>query len=791
LRANFQLGASSRNDNKSTSGSLAWGAPIAGGRGHFVVAAEYDRNRGIAAQWDREWTRNRCMIVANPLFQSQTATPSQPALVHACGVTMASSTDGGLIISGPLRRTQFLSGGATSTFRIGTLAQFNQAPTTLPGSGLQIGGDGTLISDIEQFRTPVRRYSTFTNTSFDISDSLQATLRMSYSNSLANGQSVQPFYATGVAPGNALAVKYGNPYIPAAVLAGLPAGVSGNTAFFLGRNNTDIGVARPTIEDTVLRASAGLNGKFGGSWSWNAYLAYGKTRYEQNIYNNFLGVNGAGTATDLNNHWLQATDTILDTATNTIACRNVAARAQGCVPANVFGNGSISAAALAYLTATQTQVQIFRQDVIAASLQGEPFNDWAGPISVAAGLEYRKESVSSTVDAWSQVNAFYLGNPKALLGSYNIREVFGEVIVPLLKDQPFAKNLDLNLAVRNADYSSSGKVTTWKGGLTYTPLDGLLLRATRSRDIRAPNLNDLFAPQQLRIATVTAPGRGSVIVTTITSGNTNLKAEEADTVTAGIALQPAAMPGFSASFDYYRIKLNGSIAAAPAQSIINGCNTGITALCSLMRSSVTGAVDPVNFDQLLLQSVNLAFVQTSGLDLELAYRLPLARLSDSGKGELNFRLLGTHVTDLTTNDGLNTPLSVSHNAAQIGLGGGVPDWNLTGVISYRIGRLGLNTQIRHINSGVYNNNINADPAKGAVNTIDDNHIPSATYVGFSGDYVLKTQQNGQRLQLYWAVDNLFDRTPPALAAASNAAYTNSAFFDVIGRSYRLGLRYTP
>ena len=792
LRGNIQVGQSSRRDNRSVSGSLAWGTAFAGDRGHFAIATEYDKNQGIAKQFDRDWARSRCMIVRNPQFQNPTATPLQPSLIHACGVTMASSTDGGLIISGPLKGTQFLAGGVPAPFLIGTLAQFNQNPATLPGSGLQIGGDGTLISDLEQLKTPVRRYSAFTNSSYEISDGLQATLRVSYANALANGQSVQPFFATGVPPGNALAIKYDNPYIPASVLAALPSGAPGATAFYLGRNNTDVGFARPTIESKVLRAAAGLNGRFGDGWTWNAYVAYGKTTYEQNIYNNFLGVNGAGSLADLNNHWLQATDVILDPGTNLPVCRNPAARAQGCVPANVFGDGSISAAARAYLTATQTQIQNFRQDVGAVSLQGEPFHAWAGPVSVAMGAEYRKESVSSSVDAYSQANAFYLGNPKALIGSYNVREIFGETIVPLVKDVPLAKNLDLNVAARWTNYSSSGEVTTWKAGLTYRPIGELLLRATRSRDIRAPNLNDLFAPQQLRIATVTAPGRGSVIVTAITSGNPNLKAEEADTVTAGLAWQPVTVPGLSASLDYYRIKLNGAIAAPPAQAIVNGCNSGVVSLCSLMRNSASGAVDPVDFDQLLLQSVNLAYTQTAGFDVELAYRLPLTRLFDAGLGTMNFRLLGTHVTDLTTNDGLKTPLSVAQNAGQTGMANGVPEWTFTAVVGYQVGDLGVSAQIRHIGSGVFNNNINGDPTKGAISTIDDNSMPSATYVGLSGDYAFHRKGDvGWRLQVYWAVDNLFDRAPPPTAMSSNLGYTNAAFYDVVGTTYRLGVRFSP
>ncbi len=87
-----------------------------------------------------------------------------------------------------------------------------------------------------------------------------------------------------------------------------------------------------------------------------------------------------------------------------------------------------------------------------------------------------------------------MGNYKGGAAGYNVKEFFGEFLVPLLTDAPIAKNLQFNGAVRWTDYSTSGEVTTWKAGLSWQINDDLRLRGTRSRDIRAPNLERPVRP---------------------------------------------------------------------------------------------------------------------------------------------------------------------------------------------------------------------------------------------------------------------------------------------------------
>ena len=188
--------------------------------------------------------------------------------------------------------------------------------------------------------------------------------------------------------------------------------------------------------------------------------------------------------------------------------------AAGCVPANPFGVGSLASAAN-YLAGTLSQKSDYGQLAGGGALRGEPFNDWAGPVSLAAGADWRKEWVEQRVSPFADfVNpptfasgGFQQSNPKSFKGDYTITEAFAETVVPLLAKQRFAKSLDLNGAVRVTHYSSTGNATTWKFGVTYEPVEGVLFRAAHSKDIRAPSLFENFG-SNTTFGTVTTRGPG-------------------------------------------------------------------------------------------------------------------------------------------------------------------------------------------------------------------------------------------------------------------------------------------
>ena len=192
-----------------------------------------------------------------------------------------------------------------------------------------------------------------------------------------------------------------------------------------------------------------------------------------------------------------------------------------CRPLNLFGLGVADPAAIDYILGDPYRDQVLEQTVVGANFSFTPFATWAGDVSVAVGAEYRKEEIDGFVPAEFQPDlqpdyaahqrsVWSVGNFRPSKGSYDVKEAYLETVVPL------GFGLEFNGAIRGTDYSTSGYVTTWKLGATWQPIDDILLRGNRSRDIRAPNLNELYQAGTANTSTVNnspffpGPGPGSL-----------------------------------------------------------------------------------------------------------------------------------------------------------------------------------------------------------------------------------------------------------------------------------------
>ena len=294
-------------------------------------------------------------------------------------------------------------------------------------------------------------------------------------------------------------------------------------------------LGEPNVENdrNVGRLVVGLDGKFGSGWSWNAYYQYGASNV-QNLVTNDPIIANVNLAVDA------------VTSGGQIVCRSTLTNpTNGCQPLNPFGTAHAAAGAIAYVTGRAAQDTGLHENVVAASIRGEPFSLPAGPVSIAAGAEYRTEQYSANSDTPSLTNSYWLGNYKPGFGKYDVSEEFIDAVFPILKDLPFFKTLDFEGAVRGTNYSTSGQVWTYKAGLSWTVNDDLRFRATHSRDIRAPNLNDLFLGGQANSAVFLDPQHANAGVTSlqIAEGNSALKPEIASTDSLGVALSPPLVRG--------------------------------------------------------------------------------------------------------------------------------------------------------------------------------------------------------------------------------------------------------
>ena len=396
---------------------------------------------------------------------------------------------------------------------------------------------------------------------------------------------------------------------------------------------------------------------------------------------------------------------------------------------------------------------------------GQWFDVGAGPLGVAFGAEYRKESLDAVADPLSEAGLFAFGNASTLRGDFDVTDAYLEFEAPILEGLPAIHALTFSGAYRYADYSTAGGVDSWKVGATWDLSQDLRVRITRSSDVRAPNIPELFTPARNAGAFVIVdPTRNnaSSIAFNIVEGNVDLDPEVADTLTFGIIYQPSWLPELRISVDYFDIDIGDAIASIRPQETVDRCVAGETVLCDLIVRDPAGVIAFIEG-----KAVNVAIARTRGIDLELGYTASLPR------GDLNLRVFATKTMQADRSNGTVTTSFDGQNNGNLG----IPTWTANGVVTYSLGQASVMAQGLYISSGAYNNSF----VEGT--HINDNSLPSSFYLNLSGQYEFNLA--GRSLRLFAAIDNLLDRNPPPVPGT--IVVTNANFYDVIGRSYRIGL----
>jgi outer membrane receptor protein involved in Fe transport len=383
-------------------------------------------------------------------------------------------------------------------------------------------------------------------------------------------------------------------------------------------------------------------------------------------------------------------------------------------------------------------------------------------------------------------------------GTAEVWEAFGELLVPLIDREDF--KAVANGAVRWANYQGSGTIWAYKGGLEVgLDHEQVRLRATYSRDVRAPNLSERF-DRTGGFANVTDPRNlndadpsndaTTYGVTTASGGNPFVKPEEADTWTAGVVLQPDFIPGFSASVDYYNIQIAGAISTVGTQSVVNRCfRDQAPEFCDLITLA-NGTVATTNSAATLVGSivgdlyVNVAAANVEGIDLETSYRSNVD-IFGGGQETINLRVLASWL--LTRSD--TNSVGVTNDLA--GSVGALPYADLKGTASlnYRNGPFSGMIQARYIDDGFQNSCGEADHCFTRV-YYQDNDVPAVTYVDLRFGYDFEL--HGVGVEVSANVTNLFDVDPPItpnyIGLSEHASQYNSAVYDILGRRYTVAVK---
>ena len=303
----------------------------------------------------------------------------------------------------------------------------------------------------------------------------------------------------------------------------------------------------------------------------------------------------------------------------------------------------------------------------------------------------------------------------------------------------------------------------------------LRFRVTRSRDIRAPSLSELFTQGSTGTQFVFDPQTNrQVAILANTQGNPNLTPEVATTWTGGAVYRPSWLPGFGVSLDYFNIKLAGAIASVTAPQTVLLCFGSVPALCNNVIRDSTGTITQIN-----LLPTNVAFVSTSGVDLELSYR------HDIGAGSLTFRTLASYLNKL---DRVDPDGTVRHLAGGIGdFLGGEPKFRAQVTATYDQGGFSGTAKVRVIGAA------KLDTAWVEGVDVDDNSVPAMAYLDLRLSHRFASAPGQPELSL--GIDNVLNSDPPRVAAVPStvpyvvvAPGTRLDLYDAIGRSFRVGFR---
>jgi outer membrane receptor protein involved in Fe transport len=785
FEGSYQYGQTFRDDGASHKIDLTFGANLGGGRGNVVVSGSYTKR--------------------DPVFQADRSFAQVPL----------GEVNGKLVYSG--------SGNVPGT-RVGlSSAQRAQlvgvAPPTGPCTavtGIVFGANGAPqayctpessynYAPFNYLLRPLERYQVSAIAHYEIADGVEAFAEAYYINT-QNQSVLAPDSFVPITPGapsqTLLVPNYAtNPSLSPATRQFF----IDNTAIFDpnntgtasvvggGRRADELSTRDNYYERNSLNLTAGLRGDFdigGGTWRWETFFQYQRnksdTRTEGMISQTRLAL---------------GLDTVVN-AQGQVVCRNAIL---GCVPVNIFGFNSITPQAGTFLTPPRVSSDLFERKVAGASLSGSLFDLPAGPVAIALGVEYRDDQYESFPSPLDLANEYGAVSTRPTAGGYDVKEIFGEIGIPILSDRPFFHRLELEGAARFSDYSNIGSVFTWKVGGQWAPIDWVRFRGNYNRAIRAPNIGELFNPisegftsgtdpcannnksaevrafciaQGVPAADVDNFQQAALGFNLRSGGNPNLEEERSKTLTLGVVVSPPFVSRLNITVDYFKVEVSNGIAAISANQTVTDCfaNRNLASpTCQAITRLPNGQIDTVS-----TQQANLASIKAEGLDVQLDYQIPLSPGLSVGGGSATVTLqaIGSWLFESSRQVlASQAPLDCAGRFGNgcIGTGAfGVPDFKLNLSATYNSDPLTVRLAARQIGR--------FELYPGATNVVKK--ASAQWYADLSAAFRITKE-----FEINGGINNLFDNKPPILGVnLSGDANTDPSLWDVVGRRFFVGAR---
>jgi iron complex outermembrane receptor protein len=648
----------------------------------------------------------------------------------------------------------------------------------LPETSANGVGDRYNFAPVNNLLTPAERVTIGALGRYDLSNKMRAYTELLYVDS-KNSSQLAPTPATSlrVSPSSPLLSPSARALLAGRVnvVTDLPS--DPNLPAIFRRRMTEVGARIQENDSKLQQLTLGFKGDLGAKdLKYDAYYQYGRTEF-----NNF-------TLNDVSRSRLEA-------AINGCPADYIRF-VPSCVPANIFGANNLSQAAADFVRLNFTDELVFERQLFNASVNGSLVEMPAGALGFAAGVEWRKDLSEYTPDQNKQrgdILGFNAQQPIA--GDFDVKELFFEALVPLASDKPFAQKINLELGGRFSDYSTVGNITSYKAGLTWSPIEALGVRAMFQSATRAPSVFELFQAGDQAFPLYSDPCAGATDAPTVAFcqlqgiavpanfiqnnaqveafffGNPSLTEESSDTTTFGIVLAPPSVETLQVSIDYWNIKVDDYINAlnSGAQGIIGACFASGDLTSSACFSDQLNAPlifrDDAGELKVNVPSVNSSKLKTSGIDLQVDYGIPFGFAG--GRDRLKVNLLVSYLDSYELDGVEYAGTSGAYNIA-----GTFPEIKANARFTYGWGPVDVTWNLQYIDKMDNQGNIPAfqDPS---------GYIGPGTriYHDLSGSW-----QATEKVQVSLGVRNLTDKEPPVF---DNAIDQNGdpSTYDTLGRAY--------
>lgn len=799
LSADVQYGASDRGDFGQTNAALSMGSAVANGRGHALVSLGYTKREAVYGR-DRPFYE---FVTPSSFIGQGTFVPAATNLPNQAAVTALFARYG---VTGTVSNALNLGFNDDGTLFTQTGARNYKGPTT--GGYAVIGGNVRMpVGPQTVIMNPLNRKSVFTKFDFDLSERVNLYAQAFYVDSTAytsSGGSLTQFGALTTIPVT-------NPFIPADLRTLLAARPNATASFTW--NGRYVGIPAKAWDESykVYQVVGGLKGDLGlGDWTWDVYASYDRTDHNQQNYNAVLK---------------SQVQNLLNAADG-----GASICAGGFNPFGIANSTRISAACRDYMTTTAKSNEALDQKVYQGVVQGSLFRLPAGPVTAAVLLGKRSYGYAFSPDFNLTIaNIEAVAPTRPTHGEIAVKEAAVQLNVPILSGAPFADSLEVGAAFRRSDYDTTGGVSSYEGDIRWKPVQSLLLRGGYQRAVRAPNIGELFSatsttqvafgtppaaigdPCDVRSAARTGANGAQVralclaqgipasvidvytFPTTATAGivqgNPNLQPETAKTFNLGASWQSSSdsswLGGLTASVDFYDIKIDEVISVVPGLSTLSKCYnldgsnptfSAANSFCQLLVRDSNGLLQQINTPYL-----NLGGLRTSGVDLQIGWSVPLGNFGfakGDGKAFVNTAMTRLQKYEVQTLP--NSPFQDFTNTNTIAnaatTSGSFPRVKALTSVGVDVGGAVVALRWRYT---------------GAMDDVSRVTTPTNQAVGtkaYSLFDLTGTYSFGERWQLRAGVLNVADKGP--VLVASSQTSTDPAVFDVVGRQYYLGMKYT-